>query len=331
MTSNNPIYRPRRSRKNIQIKNMLSEVVIDASNLILPVFICSGYNIRREIKNLPGQFQFSIDVAVEKIKYAQSVGINFFMLFPSIDSNLKSCDGKEALNSENLICEAIKVIKSKISDVILISDVALDPYTDHGHDGVLGNDGDVLNDQTVEVLSKQALNQAKAGSDIVAPSDMMDGRVAQIRNELDKNGFENVLIMSYSVKYASHLYGPFRNAVGSNSHGPIDKSTYQMDFKRSREALIEIDLDVKESADMVIIKPAGFYLDIIKEARQNFKLPIIGYQVSGEYAMMKYAASAGAIDFDRVLFESLIAIKRAGADAIITYGALEIAEMLTKK
>ena len=331
MHENFSISRLRRGRANNQIRDLLSEVKISLSDLILPIFFCEGENVEQEVANLPGQSHLSIDLVIERIKYAKSLGIEYFMLFPLIDPNLKSDNGREALNSGNLVCMAIKAIKSEVPDALLISDVALDPYTNHGHDGVLDKDGDVLNDKTVEILVKQAVNQAKAGSDMVAPSDMMDGRVIKIREGLDKAGFQNVSIISYSVKYASHLYGPFRNAVGSNSNGVADKSTYQMDFRRSREAMMEIDLDVKESADMVIIKPAGFYLDVIKEAWQNFNLPIIGYQVSGEYAMMKYAAREGAINFDDVLFESLIAIKRAGADAIITYGAIEIAEILAKK
>lgn len=253
------------------------------------------------------------------------------MLFPAIDSKLKDHGGSEALNSKNLICRTVKEIKNAVPEIGVITDVALDPYTSHGHDGLMNKNGEIENDATIEILCEQAAIQAAAGSDMVAPSDMMDGRIGVIRDYLDSQNFTNTMIMSYSVKFASAFYGPFRDAVGSasnlkKSQGKKDKKTYQMDFRNSLEAMREIELDVDEGADSIIIKPGMPYLDVISEAAQNFSLPIIPYQVSGEYAMLKIAAEKGAFDFDKVFFESLMAFKRAGASAIITYGAIEAAK-----
>jgi porphobilinogen synthase len=277
---------------------------------------------------LPDVSRLSIDLIVKKSKEVAKLGIPALMLFPVIDQKLKSANGKEALNEKNLICRAIAAIKNAVPEIGVIADVALDPYTIHGHDGILEN-GKIANDATIEILCGQALVQAAAGCDIIAPSDMMDGRIGVIRDALDDQGFADVGLMSYAAKYASNFYGPFRHAVGSASNlKTSDKKTYQMDFRNSAEAMREIALDVSEGADMIIIKPGMPYLDVVKEASQNFKLPIISYQVSGEYAMLKLAAEKNLLDFDAAFFESLIAFKRAGAYAVITYGAIEAARKI---
>jgi len=321
-----PNIRLRRNRQSQWVRDLVAQVSINPNDLILPLFVIEGKNQQEKINNLPGVFRYSIDLIVKKAKEARSLGINAIMLFPVIDKKLKTANGAEALNENNLICRTIKAIKDVVPEIGVICDVALDPYTSHGHDGLIDENGYVLNDETVDVLCNQALVQAMAGCDVIAPSDMMDGRVAMIRGALDFADFSNVLIMSYAAKYASNFYGPFREAVGSAKNLKSDKKTYQMDFRNSNEAMREIALDVDEGADMIIIKPAISYLDIIKEASQNFKLPIIGYQVSGEYAMLRHAALADAFDFDAAMMESLIAVKRAGASAVITYGAIEVAK-----
>ncbi|MBU6338367.1 MAG: porphobilinogen synthase [Rickettsiales bacterium] len=322
-----PQVRLRRLRKSTWMRELVAQNSLRSSDLILPLFVVEGKNIEQKIDHLPGVSRFSIDLIVKKAKEANSLGIPAIMLFPSVEQKLKTADGKEAFNENNLICRTIKAIKKQVPEIGVICDVALDPYTTHGHDGVIDENGEVLNDATIEVLCKQALVQAQAGCDIIAPSDMMDGRVAVIRDALDESGFIDVAIMSYAAKYASSFYGPFRHAVGSVSNlKKSDKKSYQMDFRNSSEAMREIALDVDEGADMVIIKPGMPYLDVVKEAAQNFSLPIISYQVSGEYAMLKHAANKDAFDFEAALFESLISFKRAGATAIITYGAIEIAK-----
>jgi porphobilinogen synthase len=326
-----PRTRLRRLRKSAWIRDLVAQNLLKAQDLILPLFVIEGENIEQKINHLPEVSRFSIDLIVKKAKEAKDLGISAIMLFPSIDQKLKTADGKEAFDENNLICRTIKTIKKEVPEIGIICDVALDPYTTHGHDGIIDENGYVLNDETIEILCKQALVQAHAGCDIIAPSDMMDGRISIIRDTLDKNGFIDVLIMSYAAKYASSFYGPFRHAVGSVSNlKKADKKTYQMDFRNSVDAMREIALDVEEGADMLIIKPGMPYLDVVKEAAQNFLLPIISYQVSGEYAMLKYAANNGAFDFDNALFESLIAFKRAGASAIITYGAIEAVKNLNK-
>lgn len=326
-----PRTRLRRLRKSAWMRDLVAQNSLKAQDLILPLFVIEGENIEQKINHLPEVSRFSIDLIVKKAKEAKDLGISAIMLFPSIDQKLKTADGQEAVNENNLICRTIKAIKKEVPEIGIICDVALDPYTTHGHDGIIDENAYVLNDETIEVLCKQALVQAEAGCDIVAPSDMMDGRIAIIRDVLDKNGFIDVAIMSYAAKYASSFYGPFRHAVGSVSNlKKADKKTYQMDFRNSVEAMREIALDVNEGSDMLIIKPGMPYLDVVKEATQSFSLPIISYQVSGEYAMLKYAASNGAFDFDNALFESLIAFKRAGASAIITYGAIEAVRNLNK-
>lgn len=308
---------------------MLAETTLNASDLILPIFLVDGKGCKQEIPNLPDIYRFSIDLAVAQAQKARDLGIKAVILFPATPQNLKTDDGREAFNPDNLVCRAIAAIKRDVSEIGIICDVALDPYTTHGHDGVLDENGDVENDVTVELLCKQAVVQARAGCDIIAPSDMMDGRVAAIRLALDSNGFNNVAIMSYAAKYASSFYGPFRYAVGSAGNiKKADKKTYQMDFCNSKEAIREILQDEKEGADTLVIKPAMSYLDIIKLAAQNTNLPIIAYHVSGEYAMLKFAAAQGVFDFNAALFENLIACKRAGCSAVITYGAIEIAQLL---
>jgi porphobilinogen synthase len=324
-----PTTRLRRLRKSSWMRDLVAQNSLKASDLILPLFVIEGKNIEQKINHLPDVSRLSIDLIVKKAKEAHKLGIPAIMLFPVIDQKLKTLDGKEAWNEKNLICRTIREIKKNVPNIGVICDVALDPYTSHGHDGIIDENGYVINDTTIEALCKQALVQAGAGCDIIAPSDMMDGRVAVIRDALDDEGFIDVAIMSYAAKYASAFYGPFRHAVGSASNlKKSDKKTYQMDFKNSAEALREIALDVEEGADLIIIKPGMPYLDIVKEASQNFHLPIISYQVSGEYAMLKHAAAAGAFDFDEVFFESLMAFKRAGATAIISYGAIEVAKKI---
>jgi porphobilinogen synthase len=313
--------RIRRLRKNKIIRNLVAENYILPSQLILPIFVKDGKNIKEEIKSLPGIYRYSMDTIILFIQEAYKLGIKTFALFPYVDQNLKSENADEAYNPDNLICRTIKEIKNKFGDnVVIVTDVALDPYTIDGHDG-LTEDNQILNDETIEVLCKQALVQAASGSDIIAPSDMMDGRVINIRNALDIASFSDVMILSYSAKYASNLYFPFRDAIGS-TNGKIDKSSYQLDYRNSKEAIREVELDISECADIIMIKPATFYLDIIKEVSERFDIPVFAYQVSGEYQMFK---QCGGIE---LLFESLVSIKRAGATSIITYGAIEIAKML---
>ncbi len=322
-----PNTRLRRNRQFPWLRDLLSENNLQPKDLILPIFIVEGQKQQQKIDNLPDIYRYSIDNAIEIIKQARDLGIKAIMLFPKIDEKLKSKNGKEAINPNNFTCQAISQIKQAVPDIGIISDVALDPYTTHGHDGLVDKNDNVLNDETVEVLCQQSLVQVKAGCDIVAPSDMMDGRIGTIRKYLDANQKQNAEIMAYSAKFASNFYGPFRNAVSSNKNNPnIDKKTYQMDFRNSKEALQEIALDISEGADSIIVKPAMAYLDIIKEASQNFTTPIISYQVSGEYAMLKTAGNLGILDYQQAMFESLIAQKRAGASAIICYDAINIAK-----
>ncbi len=321
--------RLRRNRKAPWMRDLIAETALRPQDLILPIFVIEGKNITQKITHLPGVNRLSIDLVVKQAKIARDLGIPALMLFPVIEQKLKTADGDEAFNAKNLMCRAVREIKKHVPEIGVICDVALDPYTSHGHDGVLSEGGYVLNDETVELLCKQAVLQAQAGCDIIAPSDMMDGRVLAIRAALDVAGFVDVAIMSYAAKYASNFYGPFRHAVGSVGNlKNSDKKTYQMDFRNGREALREIEQDVFEGADMLIIKPALPYLDIMKEASQNFNLPLIAYQVSGEYAMLKFAAMQGSFDFDAAMIESLIACKRAGASAIISYAAIEVAKLV---
>lgn len=326
-----PLTRLRRNRKAQWSRNLVTETSIAATDFIYPLFIQEGKKLNTPIGAMPGVSRVSIDLAVELAKKADNLGIPVIALFPSIDKKLKSNNAKEAANPKNLICRAIKEIKQKVPNIGIMADVALDPYTLHGHDGIVIGD-EIDNDITNEALVKQALVLAESGCDIIAPSDMMDGRIFSIRYALEDNGFKNTQILSYAAKYASHFYSPFRDAVGSQQQGKnIDKKTYQMDFRNAKEALIEVELDIQEGADMVIIKPGMPYLDIIKTVTTNYDIPVIAYQVSGEYAMIKFAALGNALSYEDTMYESLMAFKRAGCRAIITYSALEMAQYLHKK
>lgn len=329
ITANYPHLRLRRNRKSQWLRDLLVEHRINASDLILPLFVCDGKNQSQKIINLDGVYRYSIDNLVKKVKEAKALGIKAVMLFAVIDQKLKTANGQEALKKNNLICRAICEIKDQVSDIGIMADVALDPYTSHGQDGLIDSQNYVLNDETVAVLCKQALVLAKAGADVVCPSDMMDGRVQAIRKALDEQAFNEVLICSYSAKYASNFYGPFRSAVDSiNNLKNADKKTYQMDFRRASEAMLEITQDINEGADLIIIKPALSYLDIIAKAHQKFTTPIIGYQVSAEYQMLKLADQQKILDFNQGCLENLIAMKRAGCQAIISYASLEIAKII---
>mgnify|MGYP001408116112 FL=1 len=331
-SSNNfPRIRMRRNRMSNFSRRLISENNISLDDLIYPIFITYGSNVKEEIVSMPGIYRYSLDLLHKEIEYISSLFIPAIAFFPKVQNELKTSDGKEALNKNNLICKAIEISKKVNPKLGVICDVALDPYTDHGHDGVIINN-QIDNDETLSILCKQALVQAEAGCDIIAPSDMMDGRVGFIRDTLDKNGFTNVQIMSYAAKYASAFYGPFRDAVGSNlSLLKKSKKSYQMDPANSDEALKEIALDINEGADMVIVKPGMPYLDIIFRVKQEFKIPTFAYQVSGEYSMIKNAIEKGWFEEDKIIFESLIAFKRAGCNGIITYFAPYIAKKLLNK
>lgn len=318
----------RRTRLNAWSRELVAQCRLSAADLVLPIFIHEGSNSKAPIASLPDVYRVSIDILVEQAKEAHDLGIPAIALFPQIDIALKSPLGDEAFFDRNLVCRAIDAVKSAVPDIGIIADVALDPYTSHGQDGIVEN-GRVLNDETIAQLCKQALVLAKAGADVVAPSDMMDGRVGAIRSTLEKHGFTDTMILAYSAKYASSLYAPFRDAVGSAAQlGTADKRGYQMDFRNSDEAMREIALDIAEGADMVMVKPAISYLDIISLAASSFQVPVFAYQVSGEYAMVKAAAKNGWIDGDAVMFEQLTACKRAGARAIFTYAAVDMAKKL---
>jgi len=323
-----PIARPRRSRNTPWIHNMVTEHRVTVNDLIWPVFIQEGNNLRTPIASMPGVERLSIDLLTLAVKEARDLGIPAIALFPATHANLKTQDGEEAFNPENLVCRTIRAIKSAVPDIGVICDVALDPYTSHGQDGLVRN-GIVVNDETVEVLCKQSVVQARAGCDVIAPSDMMDGRVGAIRKALDNAGFSHVAILSYAAKYASAFYGPFRDAVGSaNNLGKSDKKTYQMDPSNSSEALREVALDIAEGADMVMVKPGMPYLDVVARVKDAFKVPTFAYQVSGEYAMLCAAAANGWLDREKVILESLLSFKRAGADGVLTYFAVEAAKLL---
>ncbi len=321
--------RLRRMRQTKWQRNLVRENYLSPNDLVLPLFIIEGNNEKTKIASMPNIYRLSIDLAVKMAKQAASEGIPALALFPNIDENMRDEGASEALNSDNLICRALSEIKSAVPEIGLISDVALDIYTSHGQDGLVRDDI-IINDESVEIMVQSALIQAKAGADIIAPSDMMDGRVGAIRSELDKEGFENIAILSYAAKYASNFYGPFREAVGSASHLSGDKKTYQLSFANSNEAMREIKQDIKEGADMIMIKPGLPYLDIIKRASDLFNIPIASYQVSGEYSMIEYGARNSVFDRMGAILESLIAFKRAGASAIFTYFALDVARELNK-
>jgi porphobilinogen synthase len=322
-----PSLRMRRNRKADWIRRLISEHNLSTNDLILPLFVAEGSKKKEVISSMPGVYRYSVDELNRVVENACNFGIPLIALFPYINNNKKNNIGSEALDENNLICRSIKSLKKKFKNNIgIMCDVALDPYTDHGHDGVIKNNN-VDNDTTIEVLTKQALLQAEMGCDIVAPSDMMDGRVGSIRKALDKKKFKDTQIVSYAVKYASNFYGPFRDAIGSKKNLKGDKKTYQMDFRNSSESLREVALDIKEGADIVMVKPGMPYLDIIKGVKDNFKIPIFSYQVSGEYSLIKYGIKKGIVKKETVV-ESLIALKRAGSNAIVTYFALEIANQL---
>jgi len=307
---------------------MLAEHRLHPSDLIWPLFICDGQSCEEPIGALPGVSRWSIDRLAERARLAAEAGIPCLALFPNTPNELRTDDGREALNPDNLMCRAIKAIKDAVPEIGVLTDVALDPYTSHGHDGIVDAKGYVLNDKTTEVLVGQALVQAEAGADIVAPSDMMDGRVAAIRDGLEKSGHINTAIMAYAAKYASAFYGPFREAVGSLGRLKGDKKTYQMDPANCDEALREVALDLAEGADMVMVKPGLPYLDIVAAVAAKFRVPTFAYQVSGEYAMIEHAAAAGAGDRDALILETLLAFKRAGAAGVLTYHALDAARLI---
>ncbi len=319
--------RPRRNRKADWARRLVRENNLSVDDLIWPVFLCEGENTREPVGSMPGVERFSVDEAVRAATEAAALGIPALALFPFTDPGLRNEEASEALNPANLVCRACRAIKREVPDIGLITDVALDPYTSHGHDGILHGER-ILNDETVFVLVQQALNQARAGADIIAPSDMMDGRVGAIRAGLDSENFEDVQILAYAAKYASAFYGPFRDAVGTNATLIGDKRTYQMDPANSDEALREVALDIEEGADIVMVKPGLPYLDILFRVKDTFGMPVFAYQVSGEYAMILAAAERGFIDGDKAMLESLIAFKRAGADAILTYFAPRAAKRL---
>ncbi len=307
---------------------MLAENRLSPSDFIWPLFVCDGDGCEEPLAALPGVSRWSVDRLGDRAREAARLGIPCIALFPNTPNDLRTDDAREAMNPDNLICRAIKAIKDAVPDVGVLTDVALDPYTSHGHDGIVGSNGRVLNDETVKILAEQALVQAQAGADIVAPSDMMDGRVAAIREALESDGRIDTAIMAYAAKYASAFYGPFREAVGSQGRLKGDKRGYQMDPANSDEALREVALDIAEGADMVMVKPGLPYLDVIRRVRDAFRVPTFAYQVSGEYAMIEHAAAAGAGDRDALVLETLLAFKRAGAAGVLTYHALDAARLL---
>ena len=322
-----PIVRLRRNRRTSWLRDMTAETALRPDDFVLPIFVIEGHNEKQEIKSMPGVFRHSIDEAIKLAKHAEDLGIKMVALFPALDDDQKSDDADEAYNLDNLVCRTIRSMKDAGLGIGISADVALDPYTTHGHDGIL-IDGDVDNDETIEALSNQALVLAKAGADVIAPSDMMDGRIMAIREELDTEGFLNVNILAYAAKYNSSLYGPFRDAVQNERKDYLSKATYQMDIRNIKEALREIEQDLDEGADAVMVKPGMLYLDVIREASSSFNAHIFAYQVSGEYAMLKFAAQAGALEWEKILLESLISFKRAGTSGIFTYGAIEAAQLL---
>jgi porphobilinogen synthase len=323
-----PTTRLRRNRRTGWSRRLVAENALSANDLIWPVFVIDGQNRREPVASMPGVERLSVDLLVEAVGQAAGLGIPAVALFPKTDPSLKTDDAAEAFNPQNLVCRAVRAIKAAKIDVGVICDVALDPYTSHGQDGLVRNN-DVVNDESVEALCQQAIVQAEAGCDVVAPSDMMDGRVGAIRTALDRHGYAHVQILSYAAKYASAFYGPFRDAVGSaTSLGAGDKQTYQMDPANGDEALREVALDVAEGADMVMVKPGLPYLDIVYRVKQTFGLPTFAFQVSGEYAMIAGAIDRGWLDRDKAILESLLAFKRAGADGVLTYFAVEAARLL---
>jgi porphobilinogen synthase len=321
-----PATRLRRNRKSDWSRRLVRERTLSADDLIWPIFITEGSNERSAVESMPGVERLSIDLAVRAAAKAAELKLPAIALFPYTDLSLRDEHGSESLNPNNLVCRAIRAIKGSVDGIGVICDVALDPYTSHGHDGLL-IDGEIDNDRSVEVLVRQALNQAEAGCDILAPSDMMDGRIGAIRDALEENGFANTQLLAYAAKYASAFYGPFRDAVGSGAMLRGDKRSYQMDPANAEEALREVGQDIAEGADMVMVKPGMPYLDIVRRVKETFHVPTFVYQTSGEYAMIVAAAERGWIDRERVVLESLMAFKRAGADAILSYFSIEAAKL----
>ncbi|OGB47123.1 MAG: delta-aminolevulinic acid dehydratase [Burkholderiales bacterium RIFCSPLOWO2_12_FULL_65_40] len=326
-----PASRPRRLRRDTFTRNLVREHAVTAHDLIYPVFVLDGANRREAVGSMPGVERLSLDLLLPVAEDCVKLGIPVMALFPVIDASLKTPDGKEALNPDGLVPHVVRALKKEFPDLGVMTDVALDPFTSHGQDGLLDDTGYILNDATVEVLTGQALTQAEAGVDIVAPSDMMDGRIGAIRDALEAHGHVHTRIMAYSAKYASAFYGPFRDAVGSAANlGKSNKKVYQMDPGNSDEALREVAMDIAEGADMVMVKPGMPYLDIVRRVKDEFRVPTFAYQVSGEYAMLKAAAQNGWLDHDAVMLESLLAFKRAGADGVLTYFARDAARLLQK-
>jgi porphobilinogen synthase len=327
-----PAGRPRRLRRDSFTRNLVREHALTAHDLIYPVFVQEGLNKRDAVASMPGVERFSLDTLLPVAEECVALGIPVMALFPVIDASLKTPAGDEAFNPDGLIPRVVAALKARFPELGVMTDVALDPYTSHGQDGLLDDTGYVLNDPTVEVLVKQALTQAEAGVDIVAPSDMMDGRIGAVRDALEGNGDIHTRIMAYSAKYASAFYGPFRDAVGSAGNlGKSNKNVYQMDPGNSDEALREVGIDIAEGADMVMVKPGMPYLDIVRRVKDEFRVPTFAYQVSGEYAMLKAAAQNGWLDHDAVMLESLLAFKRAGADGVLTYFARDAARLLKQQ
>lgn len=326
-----PYARPRRNRKDDFSRRLVRESTLSVDDLIYPVFVQEGESLLQPIPSMPGQVRYSPDTLLKVAEECVKLGIPVLALFPSIDNSLKTADGVEATNPNGLIPRVVRSLKKEFPELGILCDVALDPYTSHGQDGIIDENGYVLNDETIAMLRKQALVQAEAGADYVAPSDMMDGRIGAIRQTLEENNFIYTRIMAYSAKYASAFYGPFRDAVGSAGNlGRSNKMTYQIDPANRYEALREVAADIKEGADLVMVKPGMPYLDILREVKDYFKMPTYAYQVSGEYAMIKAAAQNGWLDHDKVMMESLLSFKRAGADGILTYFAIEAAKLLKK-
>ena len=327
ITGKFPSLRLRRTRKYSWSRKLVQENTLSTSDLIYPIFLIEGKNKKQIIKSMPNVYRYTLDRLGEVINNVIKSNIPMVALFPSTPNSKKNNNGSEALNDNNLVCKATRYIKKRFkNDVGIMCDVALDPYTLHGHDGLIKNNY-VLNDETNEILVKQSLLHAQMGCDVIAPSDMMDGRIGKIRKTLDKNKFHDVQLLSYAVKYASNFYGPFRDAVGSKNSLKSDKKNYQMDFSNKNESLREVALDIKEGADMVMIKPGMPYLDIINLVKENFKIPVLAYQVSGEYSMIKHSINKNLINEDSII-ESLMCFKRAGASAVVTYFALDIAKKL---
>ncbi len=320
-------HRPRRLRRNPTIRSLVRENHLSVDDFIYPMFVMEGENNRVEVPSMPEAYRFTLDLLVKEVEENYALGIKAIALFPAVPEERKDLTGTESFNPEGLAQRAVRAIKAAVPDVIIFTDVALDPFTTHGHDGIIDDNGVILNDETVEVLVKMSVSQAAAGADFVSPSDMMDGRIGAIRQGLDANGFANVGILAYSAKYASAYYGPFRDALGSAPKSG-DKKTYQMDPANSREAIKEVYLDIAEGADIVMVKPALAYLDIIAKVKDATNVPVAAYNVSGEYAMIKAAAQLGWIDEKKVIFETLLSMKRAGADLILTYHAKSVAQLL---